>query len=236
MNEMVILRQQPKHPPSLPHSDVRDLQACGTGHINEGAMEGTTEEPVLSEGQPKTIAGVGWQIIWFVGHLAAVYVIVTFCSPSLAGLTRKLLPLLLQRPTSSGFEFFFSHILVFSFVPAFLLSLVSDRCKHKVAQYVWLVPTVILAYKFATFAAPSVLQSQFSASFHQYFGGGFLIPEFRNQNWRDFWSIVSSNPDMTRGLAQFWFTAPFYAGVGYSLAAWIACHKVHLAQVRKNDG
>lgn len=161
------------------------------------------------------------QPVWFVGHLAAVYVIVIFCSPSLAGLTRgKLLPLLVQRPTSSGFEFFFSYIFVFSFVPAFLLGLLSDRCR-KVAQYVWVVPTAILAYKFATFAAPSVLQSQFSTSFHQFFGGGFLIPEFQNQRWRDFWSIVSSNPDMTRGLDQFWFTAPFYAGVGYSLAAWI---------------
>jgi hypothetical protein len=46
------------------------------------------------------------------------------------------------------------------------------------------VPTVILAYKFATFPAPSVLQSQFPAAFHQYFGGSFVIGEFRD--WREF--------------------------------------------------
>jgi hypothetical protein len=63
------------------------------------------------------------------------------------------------------------------------------------------------------------LQSQFSAAFHQYFGGGFMIPEFRD--WHDFRAIVGSNSDMTRGLAQLEFTAPFYVGAGYSVAAWI---------------
>jgi len=126
----------------------------------------------------------------------------------------------LQHPTSFGsFEFLFSHVLAFSFIPAFLFGLINARFKHKAAQFVWLVPTVILAYKFATFPASSVLQSQFSAALHQYFGGGFLIPEFRD--WHDFWSIVGSNSDMTRGMAQLKFTAPFCAGVEYSVAAWI---------------
>jgi hypothetical protein len=35
---------------------------------------------------------------------------------------------------------------------------------------------------------------------------------------RDFGS-----PDMLRGLAQIEFTAPFYAGVGYSIASWLGC-------------
>lgn len=34
---------------------------------------------------------------------------------------------------------------------------------------------MILAYKFVTFPTPSVLQSHFSAAFHQYFGGEFVI-------------------------------------------------------------
>ncbi len=100
---------------------------------------------------------------------------------------------LLQKPTSSSsFEFLFSHIFAFSFVPAFAAGLVNARFKHKVAQFVWVVPTVILAYEFLTFPAPSVFRSQFSAAFHQYFGGGFLIPEFRD--WHDFWTIVGQTP------------------------------------------
>jgi hypothetical protein len=129
----------------------------------------------------------------------------------------------LQHPSSSGrFEFLFSHILALSFIPAFLSGLINVRYRHKAAQFVWLVPAAILAYKFATFPAPSVMQSQFPAAFHQYFGGGFLVPEFKN--WQDLFSIAGSNNDMTRGMAQLSFTAPFYAGVGYSAAAWIGRH------------
>jgi hypothetical protein len=184
-------------------------------------MEGATEEQVPSHAKAAEKTAVGWQIVWFLLHVAVVYAIVNFCTAWLAGWTReKLFPLLQIRTTSSGqFEFLFSHLLEFSFVTAFLTGLVNARPKHRVAQFVWLVPTAILAYKLAIFPAPSVLQSQLTAAFHQYFGGGFLIREFRD--WHDFWSIAGLNPDMKRGMAQMTFTAPFYAGVGYSLAAWI---------------
>jgi hypothetical protein len=162
----------------------------------------------------------GWQVLWFLPHLAAVYALVEFLTPWLAGWTHGTLLPLLQHPTSSGrFEFLFSHILVLSFIPAFFSGLINARFRHKAAQFVWLVPAAILAYKFVTFPAPSVLQTRFPAAFHQYFGNGFVIPEFRN--WRELFSIAGSNSDMTRGMAQLQFTAPFYAGVGYSLAAWI---------------
>jgi hypothetical protein len=116
-------------------------------------------------------------------------------------------------------EFLFSHIFVFSFLPAFAVGLISAGFKHSVAQFVWLVPAVVLAYKFLTFPASSVLQSQFQVAFHQYFGSGFQIPQFRD--WHEFWIIMRTNPDMLRGKAQLDFTAPFYAGIGYSVAAWI---------------
>ena len=32
---------------------------------------------------------------------------------------------------------------------------------------------------------------------------------------------MGSNHDMMRGKAQLDFTAPFYAGIGYSVAAWV---------------
>ena len=167
----------------------------------------------------------GLQILWFLIHLAAVYAIAKFFAPWLAAWTRGTLLPLLRHPTSSGgFEFFFSHILAFTLIPAFGSGFVNARFKHKAAQFVWIVPTVILTYKFATFPAPSVFQSQFSAAFHQYFGSGLVIPGSRN--WSEFWSIAGSNPDMIRdmlrGVAQIQFTAPFYAGVAYSVAASIS--------------
>jgi hypothetical protein len=111
---------------------------------------------------------------------------------------------------------------VFSFAPAFFTGLVNAKFKHKVAAFVWVVPTLILAYKLITFssATASIFPGQTSSAFHQYFGGGFLIPEYRD--WPDFWRIVGANPDMVRGMVQYSFTAPFYAGVGYSLASWIS--------------
>ena len=170
--------------------------------------------------EPDAHKPAGWQALWFLVHLAAVYAIVKLATPWLAGWTRGTLLPLLQCPTSSGrIEFFLSHILAFSFVPAFLSGLANARFKHKAAQFVWLVPAAILAYKFATFPAPSIWQSQFHAAFHQYFAGGFAIPEFRD--WQEFWSIMRSHPDMMRGMAQIQFTAPFYAGVAYGVAAWI---------------
>jgi hypothetical protein len=78
---------------------------------------------------------------------------------------------------------------------------------------------VILIFEFLTFPAPSVLQSQLPAAWHQYFEGGFSIGDPRD--WRQFWAVVGSNADTMRGLAQLNVTAPFYVGVGYSLTAWI---------------
>ena len=34
--------------------------------------------------------------------------------------------------------------------------------------------------------------------------------------------MIGSNPDMMRGMTQLQVTAPFYAGVGYCLTAWLA--------------
>lgn len=165
-------------------------------------------------------SGNGWQALWFLLHLAAVYALVEFFTPWLSGWTAgKVLPLL-QHPSSSGpFQFLFSHLFGLSFVPAFLLGLINSRFKHRAAQFVWLVPAVILAYKFVTFPATSVFASQFSAAFHQYFAGGFLFDgSWAMSDMRDFGS-----PDIRRGLAQIQFTAPFYAGLGYSIAAWMGC-------------
>jgi hypothetical protein len=183
-------------------------------------MDDISEQRVPAKDKPAGYTAGVWQILWFLLHLAAVYAIVKFFTPGLAGWTRGTVLPLLQSPTSSSrFEFLYSHVFVLSVAPAFFAGLMNARFKHKAAQFVWLVPTAILAYKFATFPAPSVFKSQFAAAFHQYFGAGFVIGEFRD--WREFWNIVESNSDMMRGMAQMQYTAPFYAGVAYSVAAWI---------------
>jgi hypothetical protein len=171
----------------------------------------------------RTKITLGWQGLWFFYHLAAVYIIVHFCTPWLAGFTRgRILPSLqIAFTSSSQFEFYFTHLLAFSAIPGFLAGLLNGRLKHQSALFVWIVPGAILAYKLLTFSAgASVLQTESPSAWHQYFGGGFLIPEYRD--WQDFWSIASSNPDMMRGMAQSTFTAPFYAAVAYTVGALIS--------------
>jgi hypothetical protein len=170
-------------------------------------MEDATEGYVYSQEKPVGRMGVGWQILWFLSHLAVVYAIVNVCTPFLARGTHDTLLPLLQHSSSGRFEYLYSHLFVLSFIPDFVAGLVNARFRHKAAQFVWLLPAVILAYKFAMFPSPSVLQGQLSAAFHQHSGGGFTIPDFRN--WHEFLSIAGSNSDMARGRAQTNLTAPY---------------------------
>jgi hypothetical protein len=163
----------------------------------------------------------GWLVLWFLLDLAAIYVLAEFVTPWLAGWTRgALLPALQHHTSSSRFQFLFSHTFEFSFIPAFLLGFSNARYRRKAAQFAWLVPAAILVYEFLTFPR-SVFQSPFAGAFRQYFSRDFVIPEFGS--WQGFASLISSNHDMARGMSQLRFTAPFYAGVAYSLAAWISC-------------
>jgi len=149
--------------------------------------------------------------------MAAVYLIVQFVTPWLAAWTYSILSLFMHS-SEGRFQFMFSHLFALSFVPAFFFGLAIAQLRHRTAELVWIIPTAILAYKFATFPPPSVFQSSLHAAFHQYFGGGFVIPDARN--FDDLFAF-SANYDMMRGMTQQRFTAPFYGGIGYSLAAWI---------------
>src|SRR5215475_3465856 len=160
-------------------------------------MHESTEIEVLPQDTPSSKSAVGWQIFWFVVHVAGVYAVVKFVTPLVAGWTHSIL-LFLDRSTPGSFQFFFSHILLFSFFPAFTFGLINSRWKQRVAEFVWLFPAGILTYQCLTFAVPSssvlVSQSRFPAVFHQFFAGGFAIPEFHD--WTEFWQIVrSSYPD-----------------------------------------
>ena len=213
--------------------NVGVLSLCACAALISGLLS-------LTSDSSKAVV-VGWQIVRFLLHLSVIYVIASSCPPRLAGWTRtSLLPLLEVPTSSSSFQFCFSHTFEFTFIPGLIAGLANARFKHKAAQYVWLVPTIVLAYKFVTFPMParSVLESassvfpKFSAAFHQYFARDFLIGEFRD--WGDFWRMVSSNPDMMRGMTQLSVTAPFYASVGYCLAAWIALRfQVHQKLVER---
>src|SRR6266853_607149 len=135
----------------------------------------------LSATKSTSPQAIVWKVLWFIVHLAVVYLLVTSLTPWLAGWVQGvLLPKLGWPKSVSQFQFLFSHLLVLSFVPAFVTGLANVRFRQKVAAYVWLVPSAILAYKLLTFPTASVFQSHAMSAFHRYFVGGFLISEYRN--------------------------------------------------------
>ena len=179
-----------------------------------------TEESTSVATGPSTLR----QTARFVLHVIAVYAIVNVTTLWLAGFVHgRLLPLIQHHPpTVSSFQFAFSHLFIFSFYPAVAAAFIyAHWYRHRIAYFVWAVPLVILAYKFLTFPADtSVLEGnggQFAAAFHQYFAGDFIIGEF--QSYQEMFQMVRSNADMPRGMAQYQFTAPFYAGIGYAIGS-----------------
>lgn len=93
-----------------------------------------------------------------------------------------------HQPAASRFQFVFSHLFAFSFFPALAVGFMySEWFRHRVALLVWIVPLVILAYKFATFPS-SLFQNHFAVAFHEYFAGGFMIPEFHR--YRELFELV----------------------------------------------
>ena len=91
---------------------------------------------------------------------------------------------------------------------------------NRVALFVWVVPLVILIYKFCVFPT-TAFENHFPAAFHEYFGGGFLIEEFHS--YRELFQLYG-NPDMRRGMQQLNFTAPVYAAIGYSVGTWLGIY------------
>jgi hypothetical protein len=97
--------------------------------------------------------------------------------------------------------------------------LYSQWFRHRVALFVWVVPMAILAFKFATYPT-SVFDNHLAKAFHEYFAGGFLIPEY--YSYEELFRIAGSNPDMPRGMEQLRFTTPMYGAIGYALGALFA--------------
>ncbi len=167
----------------------------------------------------------GLFLVQFGLHTAAVYMLVRWITPRLAELTySKILPILLRRPVAeSSIQFFFSHLLVFSFFPALVAGIVCVKLLRKGAAFAWVIPVAILAYGFffasATVYPTTIWDSDFASAIHNYFGGGFNIRVIHD--YKDLAFDSGSMREFLRGNLQFRTTAPAYGGIGYSLGAWL---------------
>lgn len=91
-----------------------------------------------------------------------------------------------------------------------------DR-QHSIASWAWVLPTSVLLYRMLRYHAPaSVLYGSSMTALKYFFDIQKVMPTFQNP--------LASDP--IRVWAQFSVTAPFYAGVAYSVAASASKHQV----------
>ena len=159
-------------------------------------------------------------------HVAAIYILARLFTPWLLDVTfSRVLPLILGHTLGGNpFQFFFSHLLAFSFLPGLIAGFVNATLfGNRVIRFVWLVPVAVLLFLFVFIGPgmyPTMLwDSDFRQAFHYFFGAGFrIVGEYHN--YRDLPTLMSQNmKDFLRGYAQLRVAVPAYVGVGYSLGA-----------------
>jgi hypothetical protein len=161
----------------------------------------------------------GWrrQLVRYLLHLWLVYALLRFAADPLDSWIHS--PLALARPhlrTVGLDQFLMSNLLAFSVIPAFLTAFViNSRLRHRAACFVWIVPVAFLAFNFlfrsATIYPTIPFESDFRPALHYWFGGGFNIN-----------NRAAYAQEAFRVYYQFKVTAPAYAGMSYSLGAWLA--------------
>jgi len=166
-----------------------------------------------------TAAAAGWrqQVIRYLLHLWLVYALLRFAADPLDSWIHSSLSLIRpQLRTVGPDQFLMSNLLGFSVVPAFLAAfLINARLRHRAACFVWIVPVAILAFNFIFHSAtlyPTIpFESDLRPALHYWFGGGF------NANNR-----AAYMQEFSRVYYQYKVTAPAYAGISYSIGAWLA--------------
>lgn len=109
------------------------------------------------------------------------------------------------------------YINIGRFVPAIVGRPVNEKRSASAALWAWIVPAAILMYKMLRYRAPSsVLFDNSMSAFRYFFEIQTVMPTF----------ATMFTSDVVRVAAQMTVTAPFYAGVSYSLGALAARHEV----------
>ena len=119
-----------------------------------------------------------------------------------------------HRPTGNDW---LQHFELTSIVPALVAGYFLSRYLGKLAQYAWILPTIIFAYKLLTFTEPQVS----------------VFAPHPSMRWEYFFVIQRTMPTFAPGFGgvdpirvgeQINVVAPFYAGLAYSAGAFAATH------------
>ena len=169
-------------------------------------------------------------------HTLVVYALAVEVSPMLVGRWFAwVLPAFQYHNTSAPRDWFLQHLELATIVPAliagyvnlarFLPAVVGGQVKgakrEPAAEWVWLVPTFVLAYKMSQYhASSSVLSVGSDSAFKYFFEIERQMPRLAD--------ILSGNRavDPARVLAQMLVTAPFYAGIAYTVGALASKYRI----------
>jgi hypothetical protein len=109
------------------------------------------------------------------------------------------------------------YINVVRFVPAIVGRSIWDNRFDSAVRWAWSIPTLVLSYKMLQYHAPSsVLFSTSITAMKYFFDIQKVMPTWANP--------LASDP--SRVAAQIFVTAPFYAGVAYSVGAFLSKHQL----------
>lgn len=112
---------------------------------------------------------------------------------------------------------FVGYINVARFFPAVVRSYLHEGRIGSIATWAWSIPTIVLLYRMLMYHAPSsVLVGTSVTAIAYFFDIQKVMPTFANP--------LASDP--VRVWAQMSTTAPFYAGVAYSLGALASKHQL----------
>ena len=144
-------------------------------------------------------------------HTIAVYSCAVELSPWLVGRwSAWVAPSLGISTLTPAGDLYLQHLELATILPALIAGYLAARRPISVAVWAWCAPAAVLAYKMLQYHGPSsVLIPTSSSAFKYFFGIQPVMPTMLN--------LTATDP--VRVLAQMTITAPFYAGVAYSLGA-----------------
>jgi hypothetical protein len=150
------------------------------------------------------------RVIAFGFHTLAVYACALFFSPWLVGRWFAwIAPVLHVSGSNSPRDWYLQHLELMSIVPALMAGYFNAR-RASLATWAWIGPTIVLIYEiWQHWVTSSVLLRSPVETFTYFFHIQHRMPMLGNP--------TASDP--VRVLNQMTITAPFYAGIAYSVGA-----------------
>ncbi len=179
----------------------------------ETSSSGIEQQPTQASSSPQQASGFR-HVLRFVLHVGAVYLSARAFTPWIVSLfCNHLAPAFHIIIAGGNLQFYFKHLFWLTVIPALLVGYMNSKYRHAAALWVWLVPAILLLAKLATFQSSSVLTgSGWREAFAYYFSSNWQIPTFPQD-------LRFNVAGMRVFLSQVDYSAPFYAGMAYSVAA-----------------